>query len=198
MVMQESRLKVADNSGPRELLVIRVMGGSKVKYGNIGDIVVGTVKKAIPNSNIPEGKVVKAVIVRSVEGVRRKDGSYIKFDDNACVLIKDDKSPIGTRVLGPVARELRDKDFMKIVSLENEVIIISGKDKGKEGKIIKTLRKEDRVVVEGINIVKKHLKPRYTNETGTIQETEAPIHVSNVKKVEEKVKSAKTSKKKAS
>ena len=122
MVMQESRLKVADRSRPRELLEIRVMGWSKVKYGNIGEIVVGTVKKAIPNSNIPEGKVVKAVIVRSVEGVRRKDGSYIKFDDNACVLIKDDKSPIGTRVLGPVARELRDKDFMKIVSLANEVI----------------------------------------------------------------------------
>ena len=122
MVMQESRLKVADNSGARELLVIRVMGGSKVKYGNIGDVVVGTVKKAIPNSNIPEGKVVKAVIVRSVEGVRRKDGSYIKFDDNACVLIKDDKSPVGTRVLGPVARELRDKDYMKIVSLASEVI----------------------------------------------------------------------------
>ena len=122
MVMQESRLKVADNSGPRELLVIRVMGGSIVKYGNIGDVVVGTVKKAIPNSNIPEGKVVKAVIVRSVEGVRRKDGSYIKFDDNACVLIKDDKSPVGTRVLGPVARELRDKDYMKIVSLASEVI----------------------------------------------------------------------------
>ena len=122
MVMQESRLKVADNSGPRELLVIRVMVGSKVKYGNIGDVVVGTVKKAIPNSNIPEGKVVKAVIVRSVEGVRRKDGSYIKFDDNACVLIKDDKSPVGTRVLGPVARELRDKDYMKIVSLASEVI----------------------------------------------------------------------------
>ena len=122
MVMQESRLKVADNSGLRELLVIRVMGGSKVKYGNIGDVVVGTVKKAIPNSNIPEGKVVKAVIVRSVEGVRRKDGSYIKFDDNACVLIKDDKSPVGTRVLGPVARELRDKDYMKIVSLASEVI----------------------------------------------------------------------------
>ena len=122
MIQQQSRLKVADNSGARELMVIRVLGGSKVKTGNIGDIVVGTVKKAIPNSNIPEGKVVKAVIVRSVEGVRRKDGSYIKFDDNACVLIKDDKSPIGTRVLGPVARELRDKDFMKIVSLANEVI----------------------------------------------------------------------------
>lgn len=122
MVMQESRLKVADNSGARELLVIRVMGGSKVKSANIGDIVVGTVKKAIPNGTVKEGKVVKAVIVRTVEGVRRKDGSYIKFSDNACVLIKDDKSPIGTRVLGPVARELREKDYMKIVSLAPEVL----------------------------------------------------------------------------
>ncbi len=122
MVMQETRLKVADNSGARELLVIRVVGGSKVKTGNIGDIVVGTVKKAIPNSNVPKGKVVKAVIVRTVQGVRRADGSYIKFDDNACVLIKEDKSPIGTRVLGPVARELREKDFMKIVSLAPEVL----------------------------------------------------------------------------
>ncbi len=122
MVMQESKLKVADNSGARELLVIRVMGGSKVKYGNIGDVVVGTVKKAIPNSPMKKGKVVKAVIVRSVEGVRRPDGSYIKFDDNACVLIRDDKSPIGTRVLGPVARELREKDFTKIVSLAPEVL----------------------------------------------------------------------------
>ena len=122
MVMQETRLKVADNSGAREILVIRVVGGSRVKSGNIGDIVVGTVKKAIPNSNVPKGRVVKAVIVRTVEGVRRADGSYIKFDDNACVLVREDKSPIGTRVLGPVARELREKDFMKIVSLASEVI----------------------------------------------------------------------------
>lgn len=122
MVMQQSRLKVADNSGAREIMVIRVLGGSKVRYGNIGDIVVGTVKKAIPNGNVKEGKVVKAVIVRSVEGLRRADGSYIKFNDNACVLIKDDKSPIGTRVLGPVARELRDKEFTKIVSLAPEVL----------------------------------------------------------------------------
>ena len=98
------------------------MGGSKRKYGNIGDVVVASVKKAIPNSNIKKGKVVKAVIVRSVEGVRRKDGSYIRFDDNACVLVKEDKSPIGTRVLGPVARELRDKDYMKIISLAPEVL----------------------------------------------------------------------------
>ena len=122
MVMQESRLKVADNSGARELLVIRVLGGSKVKYGNIGDVVVGTVKKAIPNSPVKKGKVVKAVIVRTKKGVRREDGSYIRFDDNACVIIKDDKSPVGTRILGPVARELRDKDFTKIVSLAKDVL----------------------------------------------------------------------------
>ena len=122
MIQPESRLKVADNSGAREILVIRVLGGSKVKSGNIGDVVVGTVKKAIPNSNTPKGKVVKAVIVRTVQGVSRADGSHIKFDDNACVLIKEDKSPIGTRVLGPVARELRDKDFMKIISLAPEVL----------------------------------------------------------------------------
>ncbi len=122
MVAQESRLKVVDNTGARELLVIRCLGGSHKKTANIGDIVVGTVKKAIPNSNMPKGKVVKAVIVRTVQGVRRKDGSYIKFEDNACVIIKDDKTPVGTRVLGPVARELRDKDFMKIVSLAPEVL----------------------------------------------------------------------------
>ena len=122
MVQQQSRLKVADNSGAREIMVIRVMGGSKVRYGNIGDVVVGTVKKAIPNGNIKAGKVVKAVIVRTREGVRRADGSYIKFDDNACVLIKEDKSPVGTRVLGPVARELRDKEYNTIVSLAPEVL----------------------------------------------------------------------------
>ena len=122
MVQVESRLKVADNSGARELLVIRVMGGSKVKTGNIGDVVVGTVKNATPNGTVKKGKVVKAVIVRTTYGLRREDGSYIKFDDNACVLIREDKTPIGTRVLGPVARELRDKDYMKIVSLAPEVL----------------------------------------------------------------------------
>ena len=122
MIQQQSRLKVADNSGARELMVIRVLGGSKRKTGNIGDIVVGTVKKATPNGNISSGKVVQAVIVRSKFGMRRDDGSYIKFDDNACVIIKEDKTPVGTRVLGPVARELRDKDFMKIVSLAKEVL----------------------------------------------------------------------------
>ena len=122
MIQQESRLKVADNSGARELLVIRVMGGSKVKFGNVGDIVVGTVKDATPNGTVKKGKVVKAVVVRSKFGIRRPDGSTIRFDDNACVIIRDDKSPIGTRIFGPVARELRDKDFMKSVSLAKEVL----------------------------------------------------------------------------
>ena len=124
MIQQESRLKVADNSGARELSVIRVLGGSKVKTGNIGDIVVATVKKATPNGTIGKGKVVRAVVVRTKSGLRREDGSYIKFDDNAAVIIKsrEDKTPVGTRVFGPVARELRDKDFMKIVSLAKEVL----------------------------------------------------------------------------
>ena len=122
MIQQESRLKVADNSGARELLVMRVLGGSKVKTGNIGDIIIGTVKKATPNGTTPEGKVVKAVVVRTRRGVRREDGSYIKFDDNACILIKDDKTPVGTRVFGPVAREIRDLGFTKIVSLAKEVL----------------------------------------------------------------------------
>ena len=122
MIQPETVLKVADNSGARKLLVIGVLGGSKVKTGNIGDIVVGTVKQATPNGTVGKGKVVKAVIVRTKQGLRREDGSYIKFDDNACIIIKDDKSPLGTRVFGPVARELREKDFMKIVSLAKEVL----------------------------------------------------------------------------
>lgn len=122
MIQQQSRLKVADNSGARELMVIRVLGGSKVKTGNIGDIVVGTVKKATPNGTVARSKVVKAVVVRSKFGLRREDGTYIKFDDNACVIIKDDKTPVGTRIFGPVARELRDKNYMKIVSLAKEVL----------------------------------------------------------------------------
>jgi large subunit ribosomal protein L14 len=122
MIQQESRLKVADNSGARDLLVIRVLGGSKVKTGNIGDIVVGTVKKATPNGTVSKGSVVKAVIVRTKFGLRREDGSYIKFDDNACIIVKDDNSIVGTRVFGPVARELRDKNFMKIISLAKEVL----------------------------------------------------------------------------
>ncbi|UOE76256.1 50S ribosomal protein L14 [Parageobacillus thermoglucosidasius] len=122
MIQQESRLKVADNSGAREVLVIKVLGGSGRRYANIGDVVVATVKEATPGGVVKKGQVVKAVVVRTKRGVRRSDGSYIRFDENACVIIRDDKSPRGTRIFGPVGRELRDKDFMKIISLAPEVI----------------------------------------------------------------------------
>jgi large subunit ribosomal protein L14 len=121
MLQQQSRMKIADNSGAREIMVIRVLGGSKVKFGNIGDTVVGTVKKATPNGTVKKGQVVKAVIVRTKQGLRREDGSYIKFDDNAGVIVLEGGIPVGTRVFGPVARELRQK-YMKIISLAKEVI----------------------------------------------------------------------------
>ena len=122
MIQQESYLKVADNTGAKEIKCIRVLGGSKVKYGNIGDVIVASVRKSTPGGQVKKGEVVKAVIVRSAKGVRRADGTYVRFDDNAAVLIKDDKNPSGTRIFGPVARELRDKDYMKILSLAPEVI----------------------------------------------------------------------------
>ena len=122
MIQQESYLKVADNTGAKEIKCIRVLGGSKVKYGNIGDVIVASVRKSTPGGQVKKGEVVKAVIVRSAKGVRRADGTYVRFDDNAAVLIKDDKNPRGTRIFGPVARELRDKDYMKIQSLAPEVI----------------------------------------------------------------------------
>ncbi len=122
MIQQESYLKVADNTGAKEIKCIRILGGSKRKYGNIGDVIVASVRKSTPGGQVKKGEVVKAVIVRSAKGVRRADGTYVRFDDNAAVLIKDDKNPRGTRIFGPVARELRDKDYMKILSLAPEVI----------------------------------------------------------------------------
>ncbi|KRL96110.1 50S ribosomal protein L14 [Limosilactobacillus equigenerosi] len=122
MIQQESRLKVADNSGARELLVIKILGGSRVKTGNIGDIIVATVKQATPGGVVKKGDVVKAVVVRTKHGLHRADGSYIKFDENAAVLINNDKSPKGTRIFGPIARELRGDDYMKIISLAPEVL----------------------------------------------------------------------------
>ncbi|CDF58878.1 MULTISPECIES: 50S ribosomal protein L14 [Clostridiaceae] len=122
MIQQQTILKVADNSGAKEIMCIRVLGGSKRKYGNIGDIIVASVKSATPGGVVKKGDVVKAVIVRSVKGTRRPDGSYIRFDENAAVIIKDDKTPRGTRIFGPVARELRDKEFTKILSLAPEVL----------------------------------------------------------------------------
>ena len=122
MIQEESYLKVADNTGAKMLKTIRVLGGSRRKYGNIGDVVVASVRKAAPGGQVKKGDVVKAVIVRTAHGVRRPDGSYVRFDENAAVLIKEDKTPQGTRIFGPVARELRDKDYMKILSLAPEVL----------------------------------------------------------------------------
>ena len=122
MIQQQTLLKVADNTGAKELMCIRVLGGSHRKWGNIGDVIVASVKKAAPNSAVKKGDVVKAVIVRSKRGLSREDGSYLRFDENAAVLIKDDKTPRGTRIFGPVARELRDNDYMKILSLAPEVL----------------------------------------------------------------------------
>ena len=122
MIQQESFLKVADNTGAKEIKCIRVLGGSGRKFGNIGDVIVASVRKSTPGGTVKKGEVVKAVIVRSAKGVRRADGTYVRFDDNAAVLIKDDKNPRGTRIFGPVARELRDKDYMKILSLAPEVM----------------------------------------------------------------------------
>jgi large subunit ribosomal protein L14 len=122
MIQAESYLKVADNTGAKEIKTIRVLGGSKRKYGNIGDVIVASVRKAAPGGSVKKGDVVKAVIVRSVRGVRRADGTFVRFDENAAVLIREDGNPTGTRIFGPVARELRDKDYMKILSLAPEVI----------------------------------------------------------------------------
>ena len=122
MIQEETYLKVADNTGAKELKCIRVLGGSKRKYGNIGDVIVASVRKAAPGGQVKKGDVVKAVIVRSARGVRRADGTYVRFDENAAVIIREDKTPRGTRIFGPVARELRDKEFMKILSLAPEVI----------------------------------------------------------------------------
>ena len=122
MIQMESYLKVADNTGAKEIHCIRVLGGSKRKFGNIGDVIVASVRKATPGGTVKKGEVVKAVIVRTKRGVRREDGTYVRFDENAAVIIKEDKNPRGTRIFGPVARELRERDFMKILSLAPEVI----------------------------------------------------------------------------
>ena len=122
MIQMESYLKVADNTGAKEIHCIRVLGGSRRKFGNIGDVIVASVRKAAPGGTVKKGEVVKAVIVRTKRGVRREDGTYVRFDENAAVIIKEDKNPKGTRIFGPVARELRDKDYMKILSLAPEVV----------------------------------------------------------------------------
>ena len=172
MIQQETFLKVADNTGAKEIKCIRVLGGSTRKYGNIGDVIVASVRKAAPGGTVKKGEVVKAVIVRSAKGVRRNDGTYVRFDDNAAVLIKDDKNPRGTRIFGPVARELRDT-----------VVVLSGKDRGKQGKVLGTVPADGKVVVEGINMVTCHVKPRKQGEQGGIVKREAALAACKVQVV---------------
>ena len=200
MIQQQTYLKVADNTGAKELMCIRVLGGTRRRYANIGDVVVASVKKAAPGGVVKKGDVVKAVIVRSAKGVRRDDGTYIRFDENAAVIIRDDKNPRGTRIFGPVARELRDKDYLKILSLAPEVlswscslminkvhvktgdtvVVLSGKERGKKGKVMAVSPKEGKVIVEKINMVSKHMKPRRMGETGGIVKAEGAMYASKV------------------
>eukprot|EP01133_Synstelium_polycarpum_P001226 gene1226-1415_t len=186
MIQTQSMLDVADNSGARRVMCIKVLGGSHRRYAGIGDIIKVTVKEAIPRGKVKKGQVMTAVVVRTRHGVRRADGSIIRFDGNAAVLLNNKQEPIGTRIFGPVTRELRTEKFMKIVSLapeirrDDEIIVIAGKDKGKRGKVLKVLA-DDRLVVGGLNLVKRHTKPNpMSGVQGGIVEKEAPLHASNV------------------
>ena len=204
MIQMRSILDVADNSGARKIAVINPIGGSTGRYARLGDIVTASVKEATPEGTVKKGQVVKAVIVRTVKEQRRRDGSYIRFDRNAAVLINDKNEPIGTRVFGPVARELRERRFMKIISLAPEVsvdglmsrlatpirkndnvLVITGKDRGKRGRVLKVrARTKNRLIVEGVNMIKRHTKPNPgKNVKGGIVEREASLHASNVQLV---------------
>ena len=192
MIQQESKLRVADNSGAREILCIRVKGGSDRRYARIGDVITATVKQATPHGGVRKGEVVEAVVVRTRKQLGRGDGTYIAFDENAAVLIDTTGAPRGTRIFGPVARELRERNFMRIVSLAPEVagkfdvIVIGGKDRGKRGRVIRTDPKKGFIFIEGLNMIKRHQRPRSVKdaqkggEVGGIIEREGPIHVSNV------------------
>ena len=192
MIQVQTELQVADNTGARRVECIKVLGGSKRRYASIGDTIVIAVKEAIPKGKVKKGSVHKAVVVRVKKGIHREDGSKVKFDNNAAVLVDDKGEPVGTRIFGPVTRELRSEKFMKIISLAPEVLwmnrlkkgdqvyIISGKDKGKTG-TVNRLTQDDKVLVDGINLVKKNVKPNPNkNETGGIIEKEMPLHVSKV------------------
>eukprot|EP01132_Coremiostelium_polycephalum_P015086 gene15086-18257_t len=186
MIQTQSMLDVADNSGARRVMCIKVLGGSHRRYAGIGDIIKVTVKEAIPRGKVKKGQVMTAVVVRTRHGVRRADGSIIRFDGNAAVLLNNKQEPIGTRIFGPVTRELRTeksavrRSDMQKIRRDDEIIVIAGKDKGKRGKVLKVLA-DDRLVVGGLNLVKRHTKPNpMSGVQGGIVEKEAPLHASNV------------------
>ena len=204
MIQMQSILNIADNSGARSVMCIKVLGGSKRRYANVGDIIKVAVREAIPTGKVKKGQVVNALVVRTKKGVRRRDGSLIKFDENAAGLLNQQNAPIGTRVFGPVTRELRSGNFMKILSLApevlkmksnvrtrlktgDEVVVIAGRDVGKTGTI--TSIKKNKAFVTGINIVKKHTKPNpQLGITGGIVEQESPIDLSNIQIWDSKTK----------
>ena len=187
MIQMQSILEVADNSGAKSLLTMTVLGQGK-KIAGIGDIISCAVQEAIPDGSVKKGQVVKAVIVRTAAKIRRPDGSYLKFDENAAVLIDKDKNPVGTRIFGPVARELREKDFMKIISLAPEVLVNAGNYKGEEATILAVLTNKDRVVLEFTSkkdreIGKRTIKKSKLNPNGGLVERSVSVHVSNVNPV---------------
>src|SRR3990167_486096 len=186
MIMEQTKLDIADNSGAKRATCIKVLGGSGRKYATVGDIIVAAVKKVIPEGVVKKGEVVKGVVVRTKKNIRRDDGSYLKFDKNAIVIIDDDGNPRGTRIFGAVARELRQKNFMKIISLAAEVVkndlvaVMAGNEAGKTGKIIKVLREKKRVIIKGLNLVYRHTKPSQKNQQGGRIQKEASIAIASV------------------
>ena len=191
MIQQETRLRVADNTGARELLCIRVLGGSRRRYAHLGDVIVGTVKEATPGGTVKKGEVVKAVVVRTAKESRRSDGTYIRFDDNACVIINDQRQPRGTRIFGPVgARAARQEVHAHRVAcaggavmklkVGDTVRVIAGKDKGTESRIARVLRKKNKIIVEGVATAKRHQRPTGQTMQGGIIDKDMPIDVSNV------------------
>ena len=195
MIQMQTMLEVADNTGARQVMCIKVLGGSKRRYASVGDIIKVSIKDAAPRGRVKKGDVYNAVVVRTAKGVRRPDGSLIKFDGNAAVLLNNKLEPIGTRIFGPVTRELRTERFMKIVSLApkcckerlsmqkirkgDDVIVLTGKDKGKRGAVLRVL--DGKLIVEGVNVVKKHQKPNPVKGVqGGVVEKTMPIDVSNV------------------
>ena len=198
MIQQETRLQVADNSGAKEVLCIRVLGGTHHRYATVGDQIVVAIKSAIPSGDAKKGTVSKAVVVRTKKEIRRPDGSYIRFDDNACVLLNNAGELRGTRIFGPVARELRE-NYMKIVSLApniwrimkklhikkgDTVYVNAGNDKGKTGKVLTVIPAKDRVIVEGVNVISKHTKPNAAHPQGGIIKQEAGVHISNLQLID--------------
>ena len=205
MIQMQSTLFVADNSGAKRIQCIKVLGGSKRRFASVGDVIVVTVKDAIPRGKVKKGDIHKAVIVRTAKEVYRSDGSSIRFDRNAAVVINNNGEPLGTRIFGPVTRELRAKKYMKIISLArrcykmaykikkgDDVFVLSGKDKGKTGKVLKIVKSSenksrDRAIVEGINIVKKHNKQSATTKAG-IESIEKPIYLCKLSITDPKTK----------